>query len=217
MQRVILCLSIVLLSFAIPASATIFSWFCNAGNCAQGSCSTYRNLTEGVCSPSPSGAYSMVKANCKVNPTQSQLCVSAAVYGPVELLPGGVADCVPAIQVIQSFPCDTCFPAGPNGSPATFSCSTAPVYGVNFSYNCNADCSSCLNTANVDTNIVEVAGYYSSVVNIFSCPKVISYQEYFGQTCDSTPYPLKYYIPGLANCNGYVGQSNARANLFTCL
>jgi hypothetical protein len=208
---------LVLIMCTVPATATIYSWFCSSGNCNQGSCSTSRNMTEGVCSQSPAGTYSMVKANCKPNPTTSKMCVSVAVYGLASMMPGGEADCVPAVEVIESLPCDICFPAGPQGNPAKFQCSTEPAYGTNFSYNCNADCSTCGSTVAVGTNPAEVAGYYSRLVGLFTCPTIISYQEYFGQTCDSTPGPLKYYIPGLANCNGYVQNSNAKANLFTCL
>ncbi|CUG88707.1 Hypothetical protein, putative [Bodo saltans] len=113
--------------------------------------------------------------------------VSVAMYGPASIMPGGEADCVSSIEVIESFPCDTCLPIGPHGSPAKFACGHRPVYGTNFSYNCNVGCSFCINVAAVDTNFVEVDGYYTRALNVFSCPRIISYQEYAGETCDSVP------------------------------
>jgi hypothetical protein len=207
-----------------PAQATIFTWFCNSGTCGDGSCNFNGNITEGVCSYGPSRSYTNIKATCAVNPTVSQLCISASTCGPAAAIPAGALDCNSAVMVTQTFPCDICLQSGPDGQPMKFSsCVAGGQFDAtaNFSFHCNTDCSSCASVSRVTTEGFEqIAGYFSKVKNVFSCPTVIPYQLYQGgpegPICNNPVGDLQYYVPGLHNCNGYQ-DSNARANMFTCV
>jgi hypothetical protein len=216
----VVCAAALISTLIAPTAATISYWFCGTTNCGHSSCSFSGNISEDTCSYSPSGSLNMIKANCTTNPTPSQLCVSAAVYGPASSLPGGTADAVEAIEVIQTYPSGICLSsAGPQGTPAIIS-STGKLLTASFSYHCNTDCSICNSTGTIEgTTTAEVAGFYMRLTNVFSCPTLIEYQEYDRTfNCERDPIgSTKYYVPGVSHCNGNGGRANAKGNLFTCI
>lgn len=214
-QRMRMLTVILVVTLYVSTSrADIYSWYCNSGTCSSGTCSLQSNFTEGSCVRAPSGNYgTFIRATCQTYPT-SQYCVQVSTFGPATIIPhSSESGCTSAIQVVESIPLGFCLP-GPDNLNMII---TETEYLVNYSYHCNKDCSTCKQSVLLTNNCAPVAGNMISFVEVVPCPQLVSYQQYSDSNCSNWDGVIRYYAAGLANCNGNLGPSNARANLFSCV
>lgn len=209
-----LLLTVALLT--LSATATIQTWFCNNGQCSGGSCQYSGNMTENSCQPNPDGTQTFVKASCMANPNSAALCIPYNIFGPSSLVESP-DECNYATAVTQHLPCGVCLQQGPNGAPMFFNGCSMFTASVNFTYDCNSDCSSCQSSVEVGATCQQVQNTMVAIANFARpCATLVSMDIYQDSACTALLRSGHVLASGLSNCNGYADHSNARASLFKC-